>query len=145
MTAWPLGYGDRVPRGASPADMGAALGDVKRPSGGLSTASIGSTFGCLVYQAGPTLCWGDNGSGQLGRGNVAILDNVPDTSVDLGLVGVAGPGEIAAGEKHVCVSVSGNVKCWGNNDFGQLGLGDTRTRGDEPGEMGPSLPYVPLP
>ena len=29
----------------------------------------------------------------------------------------------------------GWVKCWGRNDDGQLGLGDTDDRGDEPGEM----------
>jgi hypothetical protein len=36
------------------------------------------------------------------------------------------------------------IKCWGNNTYGQLGLGDTNNRGDNPGEMGASLPAVDL-
>ena len=34
--------------------------------------------------------------------------------------------------------VSGSFKCWGYNNYGQLGLGDTYKRGDGPGEMGVS-------
>jgi alpha-tubulin suppressor-like RCC1 family protein len=36
------------------------------------------------------------------------------------------------------------VKCWGRNDLGQLGIGDTNSRGDQVNEMGDSLPSVPL-
>jgi alpha-tubulin suppressor-like RCC1 family protein len=43
-----------------------------------------------------------------------------------------------------CVAVDdGKSKCWGNNGQGQLGLGDTNYRGDNPGEMGDNLPYTP--
>ena len=35
---------------------------------------------------------------------------------------------------------NGTVKCWGRNQFGQLGLGDVNERGDGPGEMGDILP-----
>ena len=34
------------------------------------------------------------------------------------------------------------VKCWGNNTYGQLGIGDTTHRGDQPNEMGQNLPYL---
>ena len=36
------------------------------------------------------------------------------------------------------------MKCWGDNDDGQLGLGDMDDRGDEPGEMGDALLAVDL-
>ena len=37
---------------------------------------------------------------------------------------------------------NGQTQCWGLNTHGQLGLGDTVTRGMVAGEMGFALPYV---
>lgn len=46
---------------------------------------------------------------------------------------------------HACALLTnGSIKCWGFNDYGQLGLGDTRSRGDDPDEMGANLPPVDL-
>ncbi|MET0282870.1 MAG: MopE-related protein, partial [Polyangiales bacterium] len=45
--------------------------------------------------------------------------------------------QIATGNQHSCALLDHTaIKCWGRNDFGQLGPGDTDHRGDEPGEMG---------
>jgi hypothetical protein len=42
---------------------------------------------------------------------------------------------IALGEQHTCAIVSGGgVKCWGNNGFGQLGIGST-TDGTSPADV----------
>ena len=36
---------------------------------------------------------------------------------------------IALGHYHTCVIVTGgNVKCWGNSDYGQLGIGSSNTK-----------------
>ena len=52
---------------------------------------------------------------------------------------------IGAGDHHTCAVLDDDsVKCWGRNDYGQLGLGDTSNRGDGPGEMGDNLPIVDL-
>ena len=54
---------------------------------------------------------------------------------------------VTAGKKHTCARlVDNSVKCWGANGFGQLGLGDTNTRGDgtTTGAMGDSLLAVDL-
>ena len=52
---------------------------------------------------------------------------------------------IAAGGLHACALLeNGSVKCWGRNDLGQLGYGDVKQRGDDPGEMGGFLPAIDL-
>ena len=50
----------------------------------------------------------------------------------------------AGGFFSCAVLTDGRVKCWGDNSVGQLGLGDTQTRGDSLAEMGTNLPAVPL-
>lgn len=91
-------------------------------------------------------CWGGANYGQLGRGNTAKVGDTKESLVffppiDLGEPAVA----IGAGSFSVCALLqSGAVKCWGANGHGELGLGDTMTRGSLPGSMGKALPPVPL-
>ncbi|WP_041298023.1 RCC1 domain-containing protein [Ilumatobacter coccineus] len=50
---------------------------------------------------------------------------------------------IAAGREHTCaIDETAAVRCWGANGDGQLGLGDSVNRGDDPGEMGGALEAV---
>lgn len=52
---------------------------------------------------------------------------------------------ISVGTLHSCALLQGcALKCWGNNNDGKLGYGNTETRGDEPDEMGEHLPTVNL-
>ncbi len=58
-------------------------------------------------------------------------------------IGVA-PITLALGLDHTCMLRGGVVKCWGRNDSGQLGLEDTRDRGEKASDMGAGLPSVKL-
>ena len=60
------------------------------------------------------------------------------SSVDVGTSRTAS--QVTCGYQHTCAILDdGSVKCWGSNDAGQLGLGDTTNRGTASGQMGDSL------
>jgi alpha-tubulin suppressor-like RCC1 family protein len=53
--------------------------------------------------------------------------------------------QIGVGLGHTCALLdNGQVKCWGYNVYGQLGLEDGQSRGDTPNSMGDALPPVNL-
>jgi E3 ubiquitin-protein ligase HERC3 len=65
------------------------------------------------------------------------------TIVDLGTGRTATA--IASGSYYTCAILdNASVKCWGRNDQGQLGLGDSINRGDGANEMGDNLTIVDL-
>ncbi|CAE7215807.1 UVR8 [Symbiodinium microadriaticum] len=107
----------------------------------------GGTHTCAILDDLTVKCWGLNTYGQLGvgdqsaRGNQAgeLGDVLPP--VDLGSGNLVL--EVAAGAFHTCARLFDNTtKCWGRNDYGQLGVGDTTNRGDATGQMGDELPSV---
>ena len=55
------------------------------------------------------------------------------------------PKFLSLGFHHNCViSYNNRIKCWGQNDKGELGYEDTENRGDGPNEMGNDLSGVDL-
>jgi hypothetical protein len=112
-----------------------------------------SSFGghaCVLLSNGTAKCWGQNGSGQLG-----LVDSVP-RGVAPGQMGAALPVvdlgsaspivELGLGDSHTCARLTdGTIKCWGQNLGGELGLGDTLSRGGVAASMGANLPAVLLP
>ena len=86
------------------------------------SVAAGYAHTCAVLEGGSLVCWGFNGSGQLGDGS--FLDRRMPTPVDLGWG--ASVEAVTAGFSHSCALLdTGSIKCWGGNDFGQLGDGST--------------------
>src|SRR3569832_1834009 len=92
---------------------------------------------------------GVNNVGQLGLGDTATRgdepgemgDALPAVQLGLGRTAIA----IAAGYSSTCALLdNGLIKCWGWNNFGQLGLRDTSMRGSAPNQMGDLLASVDL-
>jgi len=94
--------------------------------------SAGEDHTCAILEGGCVKCWGANDAGQLGLGNTnAVGDDEAPTVVPP--VRLGGPAKsIALGFKFSCaLMVDGNVRCWGRNELGQLGLGNTKNLGDK--------------
>ncbi|MFH2128768.1 MAG: Ig-like domain-containing protein [bacterium] len=145
-----IGISTTENRGDNTGEMGDNLPVVSLGTGLTATRiSSGLKHVCALLSSGKIKCWGRNDFGQLGleesalRGtdNSFMGDNLPAVNLGTGATPVA----ISAGGHHSCALLSsGRVKCWGRNDYGQLGLGHTNTLGDSGGEMGDNLPTVDL-
>ena len=145
-----LGLGDSTHRGGNIGDMGASLPALDlTPAGQISKIDLGINFGCALFSDGALKCWGVNGNGQLGTED---LNNRGDDPVEMGsnLREInLGPGrsvkDFSAGGFSVCAILDNDqLKCWGLNDAGQLGLEDLVDRGGTILSMGVNLPYVNL-
>jgi hypothetical protein len=105
----------------------------------LSTAAsitTGVTHTCASLTDNTVLCWGDNGSGQLGNGNTsgssALPNFVKEKDAQSSLINLSSASGISAGgadiggeiNSHTCALISnGTIKCWGDGHLGQIGSG----------------------
>lgn len=88
-------------------------------SGGVRVIIGGHLNVCALTNSGGVKCWGDGGNGMLGNGSTAnSYVPVDVTGLTAGVVAISGSGF------HACALMSaGTVKCWGYNQYGQLGNG----------------------
>jgi surface protein len=147
-----LGYGDTQNRGDGAGEMGDTLPAIDLASGrSAKFIAAGGYHTCAILDGGSVKCWGRNDYGQLGIGDTQhrgdgageMGDTLPVVDLEFGRSAKS----IAAGGYHTCALLyDGSVKCWGRNDYGQLGLGEPtdQNRGDGAGEMGDDLPSVDL-
>jgi alpha-tubulin suppressor-like RCC1 family protein len=95
----------------------------------VTSLDLHSLHACAVTEEREVTCWGSNSFGQLGR-DPADDSTSPGRPLGIG-VSVGIPiAEVAVGDWHTCaVSVSGEVFCWGRNQYGQTGGSD---KGSQP-------------
>jgi alpha-tubulin suppressor-like RCC1 family protein len=80
---------------------------------------------CALLEDGTVCCWGYNFYGQLGDGGSPTHSSVRTVVPSLSNVR-----SISVGYDHTCaVMEDGTARCWGDNSFGQFGVGTTYTRG----------------
>lgn len=99
-----------------------ACGPPPPPSGPLTPAvevATGNGHSCALRDTGTVHCWGRADMGQLGRHASA---NAHPTSVRVG--GVAGATSLVTTALTTCAVLEDETaRCWGGNDYGELGAG----------------------
>ena len=97
------------------------------PVSRIRSLHLGSAHSCALFEGGTVMCWGANGAGELGDGTTTARTSA--VSVAGIPVATALAGTIAfdgADTASTCiVGDDGLVHCWGSNDAGQLGTGET--------------------
>jgi alpha-tubulin suppressor-like RCC1 family protein len=141
-----LGLGDTQSRGDQPGEMGDNLPAVDLGTGRTAKSlAVGSNSSCAILDDGTAKCWGYGAYGELGlagsRGDQPneMGDALP--ALDLG-TGRTATAMVSTPTQTCALLDDDSLKCWGWNLNGELGLGDTAARGDQPGTMGDNLPAV---
>ena len=110
------------------------------PVAGITTATAvtgGGFHTCALLQDGTVRCWGQNDYGQLGNGTVSSAQVPNSTPVEV--IGITTATAVTAGGYHACALLQdGTVRCWGQNDYGQLGDGAVITPQTRPPTPRPS-------
>jgi alpha-tubulin suppressor-like RCC1 family protein len=125
-----------------PGEMGDALPeiDLGRPEFSVKDFAVGDYHNCALLNNDRVKCWGAH---MFSGDTEPRGDDGDDMGAMLPFVDL-GNGqtvlEISAGAWHMCARlIDQRLKCWGDNESGQLGIGDTGYRGGQPGDMGDNL------
>jgi alpha-tubulin suppressor-like RCC1 family protein len=88
-----------------------------------SSISSGQDHTCGLTTDGQAYCWGRNNSGQLGVSGIA--ESLNPIAVTFGIGNpVLRFTSLVVGYYFTCgLTLAGQLYCWGNNDYGQLGIG----------------------
>lgn len=123
------GNGDQAPIGVS--NTPASQGDIDI-GGPVKQIAAGEFHTCALLTTGKVRCWGYPYDGQLGYGNMNIIgdDETPAAAGDIDVGGTVT--QLAARGYHTCALLTtGNMRCWGGGDHGELGHGNLNGIGDD--------------
>jgi hypothetical protein len=87
---------------------------------GIEAITTGTSHACALLADDTVSCWGSNGDGALGDGTTTT----PSIATPATVPGLTNVAAISAGGYHTCaLSKTGEVWCWGDNEYGQVGAG----------------------
>jgi alpha-tubulin suppressor-like RCC1 family protein len=143
-----FGLGTSTPMDSTTA-LPSSYGDAILKAGLIATSiSLGSSSNCAILSDDELECWGANNVGQLGLGYTTPLGATETPSVPA-IVPTGSPAvaQVATGAAHACALYSENagIRCWGANQKGQLGYGDTKRRGETTDTIPANLAPIQLP
>ena len=121
-----LGEGGTSGKKSTPVDVHTSSSD-DTPLGGIAAISSGGYHTCALTTNGNVKCWGQGSYGQMGNGSTSDIESTPvnvhtSLSEPSPLSGIAA---ISVGRSHSCaLTTSGEIKCWGGGNLGQLGNGE---------------------
>lgn len=91
-----------------------------------AAVAVSAFHSCALHQDRTISCWGNNEYGQLGSGETSESSTRP-----VKVWGIADATAVSASKRHTCAGhQTGTVSCWGANDSGQLGNGQSGDNAD---------------
>ncbi|HEU4406801.1 MAG TPA: hypothetical protein VFS43_16155 [Polyangiaceae bacterium] len=99
------------------------------PLTGVQALALGELHSCALLTGGEARCWGQNYDGQLGDGTQTDRHTPVLVLASPGGPPLTGVQALELGGAHSCaLRTSGEARCWGSNNHGQLGDGTTTER-----------------
>ena len=88
---------------------------------GVTSISAGAYTSCAILTNGGVKCWGSNGYGQIGDGTTTARNSPVDVDLGTGFTAKM----VYVGYYSVCAVLNDDsIKCWGSNQYGELGTGN---------------------
>jgi len=126
-TTWCWGYGNYGQIGDGGVYASGTMPNQVQFENNLSAISISTGYfhSCAILSDNSMQCWGRNEQGQLGIGSLDNKHSPTKVQLPQGRTALA----ISLGNSHTCAILDDfSIRCWGNNDFGQIGDGTTDDR-----------------
>ncbi|MCP2504817.1 MAG: putative Ig domain-containing protein, partial [Candidatus Poseidoniaceae archaeon] len=132
VACWGEGDNRRLGQGASSTDQSSPIIiNYFNETNRAIDVALNNYGGCGLMENGSVTCWGQ---GYLGSGASTIKDSPGLVFAALGSGRTAV--EVEMGRFHACVKLdNGAVKCWGDDQYGQMGNGNGRSNQNNPTQV----------
>ncbi|MDH5545058.1 MAG: PKD domain-containing protein [Gammaproteobacteria bacterium] len=89
------------------------------------TVSAGTNHTCAIDSEQAMWCWGSNAFRQIKQNSSTTATAIYPSPESISIDGNSHWREVSSGGRHTCaISVDDRLFCWGDNSFGQLGIGN---------------------